>query len=247
MFKKYLLTGLTAGILGVSSLVYASESTIMLEDSTGNSSFIIINSNGEHIARFSGDGNVIIGGADSSDKLEVKGNVQILGSGNGITFPDGTSMTTGGPAKSEGPEAGTIVQIVTKKLSTNLGPGADNGWSGTLESMTIVPKFANSKILVSLHGSLSVFDGSGNDPHLEAYVRIVAGSEQVADNGVSYNSSKLPRDVPFYMEGEYLPGSVNPVTFGIQLRQRIDTIASIVFNVPDRKNSSLFKAVEVAQ
>ncbi len=127
MFKKYLLTGLTAGILGLSSLVYASESTIMLEDSTGNSSFTIIDSNGEHIARFSGDGNVIIGGADSSDRLEIKGNVKILGAGNGVTFPDGTTQTT---ASSAGGGFGMVPigSVIAWHKNLNGVPTLPEGW-----------------------------------------------------------------------------------------------------------------------
>ena len=48
--------------------------------------------------RITSVGNVGIGTTTPGGKLEVAGNVKISGAGNGITFPDGTSITTGLPS-----------------------------------------------------------------------------------------------------------------------------------------------------
>ena len=47
-------------------------------------------------ARFDGSGRLGIGTDNPSQKLEIAGNVKIAGSGNGLSFPDGTTQTTAG-------------------------------------------------------------------------------------------------------------------------------------------------------
>ena len=60
-----------------------------------------------------GSGNVGIGSTTPDQALTVVGNVHVSGTGNGITFPDGTTMTTAGPYVVNGNSAATSVTIQT--------------------------------------------------------------------------------------------------------------------------------------
>ena len=224
MIKKSFLIVFCLLSIAICSFVFAADSEVTLDTSDSSSGFAVKDSVGTTVFRAGGDGNVELGGTAGVD---------------GIKFPDGTLQTTAA-------ESGTIVQVVTKVISTNLGPGADNAYSGNLESLTITPKYPNSMILVSMHGSLSVQPNGGSDPHLSAYVRIVAGTTPVATVNASFNNQRLTRSVPFYLEGQYVPGATSPVTFGIQLHQRRNTLATL-YVVDPNMIGTLIKAVEVAQ
>jgi hypothetical protein len=224
MIKNSLLIVFCLMSIAICSFVFAADSEVTLDTNDTSSGFAVKDSDGNSVFRAGGDGNVELGGTAGVD---------------GIKFPDGTLQTTAA-------ESGTIVQVVTKVISTNLGPGANNAYSGNLETMSITPKYANSMILVSMHGVISVAANGGSDPHLSAYVRIVAGTTPVATTNASFNNQRLTRAVPFYIEGQYLPGATSPVTFGIQLHQRRNTLATI-YVVDPNMTGTLIKAVEVAQ
>jgi N-acetylneuraminic acid mutarotase len=111
-------TGLTGGPItttGTLSVVFGgtgSASTVSKSDHTHNYDATYVNITGDTMTGplllpvnglaagttqfvLSG-GNVGIGTASPSQKLEVSGNVKISGTGNGLSFPDGTSQTTAG-------------------------------------------------------------------------------------------------------------------------------------------------------
>lgn len=226
MISRKIVACICVLFMGISTVIYAADSEVTLDTSDSSSGFAVKDSLGTTVFRAGGDGNVELGGTAGVD---------------GIKFPDGTLQTTAA-------ESGTIVQVVTKVLTTNLSPGANNAYSGNLETITITPKFANSMILVSMHGVLCVAPNGGSDPHLGAWVRIVAGTTQVqiASSRVNFNNNRQNRCVPFYMEGQYLPGTTSSVTFGIQLHQRLGTSGVIVV-VDTSMTSSLVKVVEVVQ
>lgn len=89
MVKRYLLTGLVAGFLSISSTLYAGESEIILKDNTTASGLTIKEETANTtIASFRGNGNVGIGTIAPTQKLEVVGNTAtsgdftFLGAGN---------------------------------------------------------------------------------------------------------------------------------------------------------------------
>lgn len=137
---------------------------------------------------------------------------------------------------------GSVVQVVTVPVNSSLGPGANNDWSDSLLSLTIEPKFSSSKIIVSCCGKMAL-DDTGADPHLHAKVRIMAGVVQAAGVEVNFTHKSYSFNVPFHMEAEYVPVSISPVVFDIQLYQRTGTTAYIF----GADGPYLFKAMEIAQ
>lgn len=103
MFRRYLLTGLAAGFLSISSTLYAGESEIILKDNTTASGLTVKEETANTtIARFRGDGNVGIGTASPDAELSIQaGSGQ---DGSTITFKNntGTSLASINSWNSEG-------------------------------------------------------------------------------------------------------------------------------------------------
>lgn len=145
---------------------------------------------------------------------------------------------------------GSIIQVVTSVLNTDLGPGANDNWSPDLATLTITPKFANSKIIVRLHTDIRIQNTTGlsssSDPHRGGWIRIMVNATKVAGAGVFYEMETPPaRTTPISVVGEFSPGSTSPVTFGMQLKQR-DGTAAYLGNSGDY-GPGMFMAEEIAQ
>ena len=152
MVKRYLLMGLLAVFLGISSVVYAAESDLTLEDNTANSGFSVKKADGSTIARFGGNGNVGIGttgpvAADSSARTLQIGNQMIfqnvVGSQNSYSrnaYYNGTNWyyaTTGYASAirmNDDPGDGSIIFHVAP--SGTAGNTISN-WDGSTRAMTI--------------------------------------------------------------------------------------------------------------
>ncbi len=102
MFKRYLFAGLFACVLNI-GVVYADDIEAVIKDNTTSSGFSVKEeTTNTTIARFRGDGNVGIAVTSPTEKLEVNGNIQISGTGNGLKFPDGSTQTTAATGESGG-------------------------------------------------------------------------------------------------------------------------------------------------
>ncbi len=83
MFKKCLWAGICILALGIGSVVNAADMEAILDDNTSSTGFSIKDNNENTLMRIQGDGNVGIGTAGPTQKLEVSGNSVI--SGNVLT------------------------------------------------------------------------------------------------------------------------------------------------------------------
>ena len=85
------------------------------------------------------------------------------------------------------------------------------------------------------------------DPHMQVRVRIVVDGTTAAGAIVSTNNNRQGRIFALNVEGEYSPGSTAPLTFDLQLLQRLGTVATLLFDVDVSALPGLFKVVEIAQ
>ena len=92
MLKKNMLVGICVFFLGLSTVAYAADTEVILEDDTPDSGFAVKNSSGETTVRAGGDGNVGIGTTSPSQKLDVNGGIKV---GNTANATAGTIRWTG--------------------------------------------------------------------------------------------------------------------------------------------------------
>ena len=77
MLKKNILIGMCVFFLSLSINAYAADTEVILEDDTPDSGFAVKNSSGETTVRAGGDGNVGIGTASPTQKLDVAGKIKV--------------------------------------------------------------------------------------------------------------------------------------------------------------------------
>jgi len=152
-------------------------------------------------------GNVGIGTASPSQKLEVSGNVRISGAGNGVSFPDGTSQTTAGG----GVPSGFMILGETASPPagyTYTGKSIDASWSAKASMPTArwgtVAAVVNNKIYAigGVSGSTALAVNEEYDPATNTW------------------AAKAPMPTPRYAPGVgvvnnkiYLIGGTNSVPF----------------------------------
>ncbi|HEX8557600.1 MAG TPA: FlgD immunoglobulin-like domain containing protein [Pyrinomonadaceae bacterium] len=135
-------------------------------------------------------GNVGIGTAAPSAKLEVVGGIKVSGAGNGITFPDGSVMTSAASGGSGGSPSGTSVISAINAAGTTgtindnrLAPtvarlGAANAWSAT--QVFSAGLSANNALVTNVGNPVNAGDAV-NKAYTDAnFVKFVPGAEQLS-------------------------------------------------------------------
>lgn len=140
---------------------------------------------------------------------------------------------------------GSVVQTKSLQLTANLTGAVNNAFSANLATLSVTPKFANSKFIVSLSSVISL-GNTGSDPHLAGYVRLVQGSTTIATRGAFLGNTDLTHELPIHVEGEFQASSTSPITIGIQLQQRTHTSA-FLSHTPDQYGPGYLLVQEVAQ
>lgn len=132
MVKRYLLTGLVAGFLSISSTLYAGESEIILKDNTTASGLTVKEETANTtIARFRGDGMVGIGTANPGFRLTVDGTgneIYCVMSEDGTQIPDNFTIQLA-------PGGGTAITrlgYIMGNFGNSLGLLVGNGRNGPL-------------------------------------------------------------------------------------------------------------------
>ncbi|HZT60557.1 MAG TPA: tail fiber domain-containing protein [Pyrinomonadaceae bacterium] len=132
-------------------------------------------------------GNVGVGTASPTQKLEVAGNLKISGNGNGLMFPDGsvqTTAATGGSmtgtaivnAVNDAATAGTIND---NRLSPNVARlGAQNAWTG--QNTFVNGLSANGTNIVNVANPVSATDAANKAYVDGGFVKFAPGAEQLS-------------------------------------------------------------------
>jgi trimeric autotransporter adhesin len=166
--------------------------TIAAQDA--NSYFRVITGGSNFTAnerlRITPTGNVGIGTAAPTQKLEVAGSIKITGVGNAIYFPDGTAMTTAASGGGGGSMSGTsIVNAVNDpstagvfsdaRLSPNVARlGGANFWSGA--NVFGAGLSANNALVTNVGNPVNAGDAV-NKAYADAnFVKFVPGAEQLS-------------------------------------------------------------------
>jgi hypothetical protein len=133
-------------------------------------------------------GNVGIGTPVPTQKLEVAGNMSIIGAGNGLMFPDGsllTSATAGGGAPSGSTiiaalnNAATVGTINDNRLSPNIAKlNAQNFFSG--QNTFVNGLSANGAAITSVGNPVSATDAVNKSYVDGGFVKFVPGAEQLS-------------------------------------------------------------------
>ena len=158
--------------------------------------------------RITSVGNVGIGTTTPGGKLEVAGNVKISGAGNGITFPDGTSITTGLPsitanttyghnalASNTGGDANTAVGASTLFATTlgnfNAAYGYTALYSNTIGSYNTAVGYQS--VNTSTAGSYNISIGNSGTSSDDHVIRIGDVQTQIYVAGITgVNVSGVP-------------------------------------------------------
>jgi hypothetical protein len=135
--------------------------------------------------RIHSNGNVGIGTSSPQALLDVAGNIHIGGAGNGLVFPDGTTMTTasggmtGTSIVSAINNAATTGIISDARLSTNVARiGGANIWSG---SNTFSGGISAANLPVANVGTPVAATDAANRAYVDTTtVRFVPGAEQLS-------------------------------------------------------------------
>lgn len=172
--KKYWFVGLFSIVFGVMGDVLAGDMGATLKDNTPNSGFTIKEgTTNSTVARFRGDGNVGIGTANPSAKLDIAGNVAI----NGTPVIDSTGKWVGDSTGLVGPQGPQAkyggVAVVAKSGGDYTDPVAAMAgiavWGGT-------PSPSNPCLLKIMPG---VYDIGTNSLVMQPYVDIEGAGETV--------------------------------------------------------------------
>jgi trimeric autotransporter adhesin len=132
-------------------------------------------------------GNVGIGTTTPSNRLEVAGNLKIVGDGNALIFPDGTSMTTanaGGSLSGNSVvnainDAATSSTINDNRISTNLARlNAQNAWTG--QNTFVNGLSANGTPIVNVGNPVSATDATNKAYVAATTVQFVLATEQLS-------------------------------------------------------------------
>jgi hypothetical protein len=137
--------------------------------------------------RLTAAGNVGIGTTAPTQRLDVAGNVQISGAGNGILFPDGTKLTSasgGGSTTGTGiisaiNDPSTTGFISEARLSPNVAKlNAQNAWMG--QNTFVNGLSANGVAITNVGNPVSATDAT-NKAYVDANtVKFVPGAEQLS-------------------------------------------------------------------
>ncbi|HEX8890649.1 MAG TPA: tail fiber domain-containing protein [Pyrinomonadaceae bacterium] len=132
-------------------------------------------------------GNVGIGTTTPANRLEVAGNLKIVGEGNALIFPDGTSMTT---ANAGGSLTGNSVitaindpltdtKISDARVSLNLARlNAQNAWTG--QNTFVNGLSANGVAITNVGNPVSATDAANKAYVDSGFVKFVPGTEQLS-------------------------------------------------------------------
>jgi trimeric autotransporter adhesin len=153
-----------------------------------SSSFKIIQRGGPELMRVNRFGNVGIGTSTPGQRLEVAGNLKLSGNGNGIIFPDGSTMTTASSG-SGSPSGNAIVTalndpgtsgvIIENRLPITLArlSGA-NSWTGA--NVFAAGLSANNSNITNVGNPLNAGDAT-NKAYVDAnFIKFVPGAEQLS-------------------------------------------------------------------
>jgi hypothetical protein len=133
-------------------------------------------------------GNVGIGALNPTAKLEVAGSLKLTGAGQGIVFPDGTTMTTaaGGGGSMTGTQivsainnAGTVGLIGDNRLAANVARlNGANAWSGA--NVFSAGLSANNALVTNVGNPVSAGDAVNKTYADSNFVKFVPGAEQLS-------------------------------------------------------------------
>jgi hypothetical protein len=133
-----------------------------------------------------GNGNIGIGTAAPTQKLEVAGSLKISGAGNGIVFADGTSMTTAANGGISGSamvaainDPATVGFISDARVSPNVARlSAQNAWTG---QNTFVNGLSTNGVAITNVGNPVSATDATNKGYVDANtVKFVPGAEQLS-------------------------------------------------------------------
>jgi hypothetical protein len=138
--------------------------------------------------RVASNGNVGIGTAAPTAKLDVAGNLKVSGAGNGITFPDGSKLTSANPGGgapsgtslvSSINDAATAGVISEARLSPNVAKlNTQNAWTG---QNTFVNGLSSNGVAITNVGNPVSATDATNKAYVDANtVKFVPGAEQLS-------------------------------------------------------------------
>jgi len=143
------------------------------------------------ITRFTidGSGNVGIGSAAPTERLDLAGNLRINGAGSGIIFPDGSKMTTATAGGGNTPSGTTLISAINdpattglinaNRLSANVARlNAANNWSGA--NIFNLGLSANNALITNVGNPVSAGDAVNKVYADSNFIKFVPGAEQLS-------------------------------------------------------------------
>jgi|14_taG_2_1085336.scaffolds.fasta_scaffold42207_2 hypothetical protein len=149
--------------------------------------------------------------------------------------------------------SGHVIQIVNTTFTTQYGINTDTGWT-EIGSLTITPKFASSKIVITSTNHVYVNTGTANNWH-SAHQRLLRNSTELAgDTGsdpygeginVSNSSDRFMTYSTFHYVDE--PNTTSSTTYKMQFRRKNNDTSSLNINSVAYGRQGMMMIMEIAQ
>lgn len=170
---------------------------------------------------------------------------------NKVIIPSGHTLDASGGTLV--PSAGAVVQVVDATFTTQYTINTDGGWT-EIGSLSITPKYATSKIVITSTNHVYVNSGTANNWR-SAHQRLLRGStELTGDTGSDpYGEGNYAVDAAdrfmTYSTLHYVdePNTTSSTTYKMQFRRKNSQTNDIVINAGAYGRGGMMMITEIAQ